>query len=56
MVEALWQEPLDADTLARKTGMKSHELSGLLLGLEMKRVIRMLPGRVVELAEDLKRM
>ena len=55
VVEALWQEPLDADTLARKTGMKSHELSGLLLGLEMKRVIRMLPGRVVELAEDLKR-
>jgi DNA processing protein len=56
VVEALWQEPLDADSLARETGLKSHELSGLLLGLEMKRVVRMLPGRMVELAEDLKRM
>jgi hypothetical protein len=34
--------------------MQSHELSSLLLGLEMKRVIRTLPGRMVELAEDLK--
>jgi DNA processing protein len=54
VVEALWQEPLDVDSLARKIGMPSHELSGLLLGLEMKRVIRTLPGRIVELAEDLK--
>lgn len=56
IVESLWQEPLDVDSLARATGLKSHELSGLLLGLEMKRVIRTLPGRVVELAEDLKSM
>ena len=56
IVKVLWKEPLDADSLAREVGMKSHELSGLLLGLEMKRVIRMLPGRMVELAEDLKRM
>jgi DNA processing protein len=54
IVEALWQEPLDADSLARELGMPSHELSSLLLGLEMKRIIRTLPGRVVELAEDLK--
>ncbi len=54
IVEALWQEPLDVDSLARATELKSHELSGILLGLEMKRVIRMLPGRIVELAEDLK--
>ncbi|MCK4564263.1 MAG: DNA-processing protein DprA [Verrucomicrobia bacterium] len=54
IVEALWQEPLDIDTLGRGMGMKSHQLSSLLLGLEMKRVIRMLPGRMVELAEDLK--
>ena len=54
VVEALWQEPLDIDTLGREIGMKSHQLSSLLLGLEMKRVIRMLPGRMVELAEDLK--
>ncbi len=54
VVEALWQEPLDIDSLARSVGMKSHELSSLLLGLEMKRVIKMRPGRMVELAEDLR--
>ncbi|MCF7818289.1 MAG: DNA-processing protein DprA [Kiritimatiellales bacterium] len=56
IVETLWQESLDVDSLARAVGFKSHELSGILLGLEMKRVVRMLPGRVVELAEDLKSM
>jgi DNA processing protein len=54
IVEALWNEPLDVDSLAREAGLKSQELSGILLGLEMKRVVRMLPGRFVELAEDLK--
>jgi DNA processing protein len=54
IVEALWQEPKDVDTLAREIGIQSHDLSGLLLGLEMKRVIKTLPGRMVELAEDLK--
>lgn len=56
IVEALWNEPLDVDSLAREAGLKSHELSGMLLGLEMKRVVRMLPGRMVELAEDLRQM
>jgi len=54
IVEALWQEPVDVDSLGRELGLKSHELSGILLGLEMKRVVRTLPGRMVELAEDLK--
>lgn len=54
VVEALWSEPLDVDSLGRAVGLKSHELSGLLLGLEMKRVIKMCPGRMVELADDLK--
>lgn len=54
IVQALWQEPMDADSLAREAGLQSHELSGILLGLEMKRVIRTLPGRMVELAEDLR--
>ena len=54
VVEALWQESLDIDSLAREVGLKSHELSSLLLGLEMKRVVKMLPGRIVELAEDLR--
>ena len=56
IVEALWQEPMDVDSLARALEIKSHELSGVLLGLEMKRVIRTLPGRYVELSEDLKSM
>ncbi|HSR88619.1 MAG TPA: DNA-processing protein DprA [Pontiella sp.] len=54
IVEALWHEPLDADSLGRETGLKSQELSGILLGLEMKRIVRMRPGRIVELAEDLR--
>ncbi len=56
VVEALWNEPLDVDSLARTAGLKSQELSGLLLGLEMKRVVRMRPGRIVELADDLRQM
>jgi DNA processing protein len=54
IVDVLWKEPADVDSLARAVGMKSHELSGLLLGLEMKRVIKTLPGRMVELADDLR--
>ncbi len=54
IVEALWSEPLDVDSLARAAGLKSHELSSILLGLEMKRIVRMQPGRIVELAADLK--
>ncbi len=56
VVEALWNEPMDVDSLSRELGVKSHELSGILLGLEMKRVIKTLPGRIVELAEDLREM
>jgi DNA processing protein len=54
LVEALWQEALDVDTLARSLEISSAEISGLLLGLEMKRVVKMLPGRMVELADDLR--
>lgn len=54
LVEALWQGELDIDSLARTVGMTSAEISGFLLGLEMKRVIKMLPGRIVELADDLR--
>jgi DNA processing protein len=56
VVEVLWNDSLDVDSLARELGMASHELSGILLALEMKRVVRTLPGRMVELAEDLKSM
>ncbi|MBP7830039.1 MAG: DNA-processing protein DprA [Kiritimatiellae bacterium] len=54
IVRALWEEPLDVDSLTRKSGLKSHEVSSLLIGLEMKRIVRMLPGRLVELAEGLR--
>lgn len=54
VLRALWQGPLDVDALARASELKMAELSGLLLGLEMKRVVRILPGRVVELVGDLK--
>jgi predicted Rossmann fold nucleotide-binding protein DprA/Smf involved in DNA uptake len=54
MVKALWAEPLDVDSLARTVGLPSSKVSALLIGLEMKRVVKMLPGRIVELAEDLK--
>lgn len=53
VVKALWKGGLDVDSLARAANLSSSQLSALLLGLEMKRVIRMLPGRVVELREDL---
>ena len=56
VVEALWQEARDMDSLGRALGMASHELSGLILGLEMKRVIKTLPGKVVELSDDLRTM
>ncbi len=49
IVKALWGGEQDVDSLAREVGLNSARISALLIGLEMKRVIRMLPGRVVEL-------
>ncbi len=49
VVRALGEGPLDVDSLARRAAIKIQNLSALLVGLEMKRVIRMLPGRIVEL-------
>lgn len=53
IVRALAQETLDVDALARAASVPIATLSSLLIGLEMKRVIRMLPGRRVELAARL---
>jgi len=55
LVKALWEEALDVDRLARASGLPSRKVSALLIGLEMKRIVKMLPGRVVELADDLRR-
>jgi len=53
LVEALWNGGLHADELAVRSGLPARRVNALLLGLEMKRVIRMLPGRQVELRDDI---
>ena len=40
---------MDLDGLVRRSGRKPSEISALLLGLEMKRVVKMLPGQRVGL-------
>lgn len=54
VVRALWDGPMDADSLARCTSLPADRLGALLIGLEMKRVVALLPGRLVELSPDLK--
>jgi len=44
---------MDVDGLARAAGLTAAQISSVLIGLEMKRVVRMLPGRRVELTVDL---
>lgn len=51
VVKALWEDALDIDTLVRRTGLAVNKISTLLIRLEMKRIVRMLPGRRVELTE-----
>jgi DNA processing protein len=41
------REERDVDGLIRESGMAASTVSGLLIGLEMKRLVRMLPGRLV---------
>lgn len=38
----------DIDSLIRNSSLKPAQVSGLLIGLEMKRMVRMLPGGIVE--------
>lgn len=54
IVRALESGTQDVDTLCRGTGLSSSRLSRLLVRLEFKRVVRMLPGRFVELAADVR--
>lgn len=54
VVKALWAGPRDVDSLSRELGQSPAELGALLIGLEMKRVARMLPGRQVELSPHLQ--
>jgi DNA processing protein len=41
------EDPLDVDALTRQAGLSAAAASALLMTLEMKRIIRMLPGRMV---------
>lgn len=44
---------MDVDTLIRRSGRNAGQVSAVLLGLEMKRVVRMLPGqRVARRGQD----
>jgi len=49
IVSALEEGEQDLDTLTRTTGLPAARVSALLIGLEMKRMVRMQPGRIVEL-------
>ena len=56
VVRALWPEPeLDFDVLIRKTGLPSEQLMTLAMQLEMKKIIRRLPGRRLALMDDIRR-
>ncbi len=49
LVRFLEDGECDVDKLIRLSGMKPASVSALLVGLEMKRMIRMLPGKMVEI-------
>jgi len=53
IVQALGQGDMNIDQLAREAQLTSSAVSGLLLGLEMKRILKLLPGRRVELCVQL---
>ncbi len=55
VVRALWTEPeLDVDVLIRRTGLSSAQLMTLTMQLEMKRVVRRLPGRRLALMDEIR--
>ncbi len=50
VVEALrGEERMDLDTLTRAAGLGAADAAAAVVGLELKRVVRMRPGRVLEL-------
>ncbi len=53
IVTSLGGGGLHVDVLSRNCGLNAARLNSLLLGLEMKRVVHILPGRFVELREGL---
>lgn len=51
LVELIRDGVQDVDSLIRRSGISAADIGTVLVGLEMKRVARMRPGRVVELVE-----
>ena len=49
IVDLLGEGPLDMDTLIRESKMEPRQVSSLLISMEMKKLVRILPGRIVEL-------
>jgi DNA processing protein len=55
LVRALWTEPeLDFDVLIRRTGLAPAQLMTLSMQLEMKRIVRRLPGRRLALMDEIR--
>jgi DNA processing protein len=54
LLSALDEGERDVDTLIRLTGLTPASVNCLLLGLEMKRLVRVLPGRLVKRAGQRK--
>lgn len=55
VVRALWREPeMDLDELARRAELPVQRLLTLSLQMEMKRILRRLPGRRVALADGVR--
>jgi DNA processing protein len=52
LIKALWDGGLNVDELTVRAGLPVQRINALLLGLEMKRLIKMLPGRQVELRDE----
>jgi len=49
LIGLLGEGEQDVDSLIRASGLKPADVSSLLIGLEMKKMVRMLPGRIVEM-------
>lgn len=49
-------DEMDVDSLGRETGLPPANINAVLLGMEIKRMARMLPGRRVRLGQALKRI
>ena len=46
--ETLFSDKLELDELAKKCNMPIYELNSLIFGLEMKNLVRVLPGKLIE--------